>query len=143
MVKGKFSQKGVNYRGQMQMLDCEHFSLSERLLHGKKYRSDRFYNKNFIIHYLHLLLYVLYGYLYVKKYICEQRKLHSLWDSTVQKSSTVLHLLKLVFQTDRPVPPGQTGSTFFLSKLSDKMRQQARDRLFKVTKDDIVDVTQR
>ncbi|XP_052814769.1 presequence protease, mitochondrial-like [Mya arenaria] len=46
-------------------------------------------------------------------------------------------------QSDKPVPPGQMGTTLFLNNITDEMRQQSRDQLFAVAKDSLVDVTQR
>lgn len=49
-----------------------------------------------------------------------------------------------VFQkTDQPVPPGSVGSTQFLSNVTNEMRQESRDRLFSVTKQQLLDVTNR
>ncbi|KAL5006088.1 hypothetical protein ScPMuIL_017246 [Solemya velum] len=49
-----------------------------------------------------------------------------------------------VFQeSDKPVPPGQMGITHFLSGVTDFMRQEQRDRLFAVNRENIVDVTSR
>ncbi|WAR10315.1 CYM1-like protein [Mya arenaria] len=45
--------------------------------------------------------------------------------------------------SDKPVPPGQMGTTLFLNNITDEMRQQSRDQLFAVAKDSLVDVTQR
>ena len=52
-------------------------------------------------------------------------------------------LIILSFQTDKPVPPGSVGARLFLSGITDVMRQEARDRLFSVTKEQMVDVTNR
>ncbi|XP_053386243.1 presequence protease, mitochondrial-like [Mercenaria mercenaria] len=46
-------------------------------------------------------------------------------------------------QTDKPVPPGQIGSTLFLNNISDGMRQEARNQLFSVTKENVIEAAQR
>ncbi|XP_060572656.1 presequence protease, mitochondrial-like, partial [Ruditapes philippinarum] len=45
-------------------------------------------------------------------------------------------------QSDKPVPPGQIGSTLFLSNISDGMRQEARNQLFGVTKENLIEAAQ-
>lgn len=47
------------------------------------------------------------------------------------------------FQTDQPVPPGSVGSRQFVSGITDEMRQEARDRLFGVTKQQLLDAANR
>ena len=47
------------------------------------------------------------------------------------------------FQTDKPVTPGNTGLTLFLSGVTDEMRQTMRERLFEVTRQDITSVAQK
>ncbi|CAG5126010.1 unnamed protein product [Candidula unifasciata] len=48
-----------------------------------------------------------------------------------------------VFQKiDKPVPPGSRGQTRFVYDISDDMRQKNRDRLFKVTNEDLKRVTE-
>ena len=49
----------------------------------------------------------------------------------------------MYFQTDKPVPPGEIGTRLFCSGITDDMRQEARDRLFSVTRQQLVDVTNR
>ena len=46
-------------------------------------------------------------------------------------------------KVDSPVPPSGKGSSLFYRGITDDMRQQHRDRIFTVTKDDIVDVATR
>lgn len=48
-----------------------------------------------------------------------------------------------MFQTDKPVTPGSAGMTVFLTGVSDEMRQTMRDRLFQVSKQNLVDVAQK
>jgi hypothetical protein len=61
---------------------------------------------------------------------------------TVCHFNKVLNLLLLLFQSDKPVPPGQIGSTLFLSNISDGMRQEARNQLFGVTKENLIEAAQ-
>ena len=49
----------------------------------------------------------------------------------------------MLFQIDKPVPPGQVGSALFLSNLTDAMRQEFRDQLFAVDRPALVDVANR
>jgi len=49
----------------------------------------------------------------------------------------------MLFQIDKPVPPGQVGSALFLSNLTDDMRQEFRDQLFAVDRPALVDVANR
>ena len=47
------------------------------------------------------------------------------------------------FQVDGPVAPANKGMTFFLSGISDDMRQAQRDGLFAANKQNLIDVAQR
>ena len=42
---------------------------------------------------------------------------------------------------DYPVPAGMKGSLMFLSGVTDEMQQVYRERIFQVSKQDLVDVT--
>lgn len=51
--------------------------------------------------------------------------------------------LSVFQQTDKPVTPGNTGMTLFLSGVTDEMRQTMRERLFEVTRQDLTTVAQK
>ena len=44
---------------------------------------------------------------------------------------------------DAPIAPGSRGVSSFLSGLSDDIRQTQRERLFAVTREDVIDIAQR
>ncbi|CAC5423203.1 PITRM1 [Mytilus coruscus] len=51
--------------------------------------------------------------------------------------------LSVFQQTDKPITPGSAGMTLFLSGITDEMRQTMRDRLFHVSKQDVINVTKK
>ncbi|VDI82516.1 Hypothetical predicted protein [Mytilus galloprovincialis] len=51
--------------------------------------------------------------------------------------------LSVFQQTDKPITPGSAGMTLFLSGITDDMRQTMRDRLFQVSKQDVINVTKK
>lgn len=51
--------------------------------------------------------------------------------------------LSVFQQTDKPITPGSAGMTLFLSGITDEMRQTMRDRLFQVSKQDVINVTKK
>lgn len=67
------------------------------------------------------------------------------WAASGNFSNTDVEEAKItVFQQmDKPVPPGQIGSTLFVQNISDPMRQLARNQLFSVSKDDVIKACQR
>ncbi|XP_064598150.1 presequence protease, mitochondrial-like [Liolophura sinensis] len=51
--------------------------------------------------------------------------------------------LSMFQQIDKPVPPGSKGLTYFTQGVSDEMRQRNRDKLFAVSREEVMDVTAR
>ncbi|KAL3855313.1 hypothetical protein ACJMK2_014529 [Sinanodonta woodiana] len=51
--------------------------------------------------------------------------------------------LSVFQQTDKPIAPGDVGMSKFVSSLTDPIRQVFRDTIFAVTRDDLVNITNR
>ena len=49
----------------------------------------------------------------------------------------------LIPQIDYPVSPGSRGTQMFLHHISDEMRQEYRQKIFKASKADVIDVAMR